>query len=309
MKSHFKLSAISLIASLSLAACGAPSSNFPSSPAQAPAFDNILRDQTGGASAPTEAPKSEAPVQPASADNPQIARRMIVRNANLVLIVKNTQEQLDEINRIAAEYKGYVVSQNTSKFDKDLRANVVLRVESNLLDSALARLRKLAVEVRSESMSGDDVTAEFVDLDSQLKNLEAAEAQLKKIMEQATRSEDVLNIFNRLTEMRGQIDQIKGRMKYLTQSSALATITLELIPDAASQPVEAPAWRPAGIAIKAAEALIGALQGLVSIMIWFVIFVLPILLIFALPIFAIIWLIRRATRKTKSSGVNATEAK
>ena len=81
----------------------------------------------------------------------------------------------------------------------------------------------VAVEVRDEKVSGDDVTAEYVDLSSRLKNLEAAEEQLRDILARAEKTEDVLAVFNQLTAIRGEIEQVKGRMQYLSQSAALAT--------------------------------------------------------------------------------------
>ncbi len=184
-----------------------------------------------------------------------------------------------------------------------MQGQITLRVESKNFDAALSDIRKLAIEVQSESVRGEDVTAEYVDLGSQLKNLEAAEAQLQKIMAEATKTEDVLNVYQRLIEIRGQIDQIKGRMKYLSQSAALSTINVSLTPDALTQPVEVGGWRVEGVLKSAVEALIGALQGLASIAIWLVVVALPILFMILLPIVAIIWLIGRM-QKRKANKAN-----
>jgi hypothetical protein len=246
----------------------------------------------------TAAPADGAPGQPA-------LPRMIIRNAEMTLVVTDTQSKLGEIARIASDYNGFIVSQSTSKYNNDIQANVMLRVEAAQLDVALNRIRKLAVEVRSENVSGNDVTAEFVDLQSQLKNLEAAEAQLQKIMERAEKTEDVMTVFNQLTQVRGQIDQIKGRMKYLSESAAMSAITLNLLPDQPSQPVEVAGWRPEGVAKRAIEALISALQGLVNLGIWLVIFVLPILLLLSLPIVLLGLGVRSFIRRRRAKQVKA----
>lgn len=270
----------------------------------------------GQAAAPTAimserglvAPAAEAPkALGGSADGEQSAPqvqpaqpRLIVRNASLSLVVTDVPAQVEAIAQIAKDYNGFVVSSNSTTFGSDTRANVVLRVESDKLDNAIGRLRAMAIEVRNLNVTGEDVTAEFVDLDAQLKNLESAEAQLKKIMEQTEKSEDVLAVFREITAIRGQIDQIKGRMKYLSQSAALATVSVELIPDAAARPVEAPAWRPGGTLNNAVEALIRSLQGLVDIAIFFGIAVLPILLIIIAPFVLLFWLLRRIGRNRKA---------
>ena len=273
-----------------LAACGA---------AQAPTFSSVVE---------REAPKAGAPARDASnvagdADGPvqQPAQpRLIVRNASLSLVVTDVPKQVEAIAQIAKDYNGFIVSSNSTTFGNDTRANVVMRVESDKLDNAIGRLRAMAIEVRNLNVTGEDVTAEFVDLDAQLKNLESAEAQLKKILEQTEKSEDVLAVFKEITAIRGQIDQIKGRMKYLSQSAALATVSVELIPDAAAQPLAPPAWRPGGTLNNAIEALIRSLQGLVDIAIYFGIAVLPILLLIISPFVLLFWLLRRISRNRKA---------
>jgi hypothetical protein len=226
--------------------------------------------------------------------------RLIIRTADLTLIVKDTQAQLDALSQIASDYGGFVVSSSTSRYEDALQGQITLRVDAKQFETALDRIRKLAIEVRNESVRGEDVTAEYVDLEAQLNNLEAAEKQLQEIMKQATKTEDVLAVYEQLTQIRGQIEQIKGRMKYLSQSSALATISVTLIPDALAQPVQVGGWRFEGVVKTAVEALIAALQGLATVAVWFVIVILPVLLIFALPIVVLVLLIRR-TRRNKTA--------
>jgi hypothetical protein len=229
----------------------------------------------------------------------QAQQRLVIRTAEMSIVVSNTLEQLDAISKLAAQYGGFVVQSGTYKVGNDLQGNITIRVDAKNFDTALSDIRRLAVDVQSENVRGEDVTAEYVDLEAQLKNLEAAEAQLTKIMEQAFNTDDVLNVYQQLTQIRGQIEQIKGRMKFLSQSAALSTININLIPDALATPVEVGGWRLEGVAKSAVEALIATLQGLASIAVWFVIVVLPVLLIFAIPVVLVVWLIRRALRKRK----------
>lgn len=226
--------------------------------------------------------------------------RLIIRTADMSIVVSDTQAQLNTISALAAQYGGFVVQSGTSRVGNDaLQGQITLRVDAKSFDAALGDIRRLAVSVQNENVRGEDVTAEFVDLDAQLRNLQAAEAQLTKIMESATKTEDVLSVFEQLTQIRGQIDQIQGRMKYLSQSAALSTINVTLIPDALAQPVEVGGWRIEGVVKNAIEALIGTLQALASIAVWLVIVVLPALIVMALPVLLVIWLIRRARRNRK----------
>jgi molybdopterin converting factor small subunit len=101
-------------------------------------------------------------------------------------------------------------------------------VDSARFNDALAALRGMAVDVKSESTSGQDVTEQYTDLDAQLRNLQASETQLLKLMDQAGKVADVLAVQQELVKTRGQIEQIMGRMQYLKQSSTLAFIQVTL---------------------------------------------------------------------------------
>ncbi len=269
-------------------------------------------------SAPMAAPPMATPAMPESAARAPaqsadggaadraLQPRLVIRTADLTIVVKDTQAQMDALAKLAEEFGGFVVSSSTSRVrDNALQGYITLRVDAARFDEAMSRIRSLAVEVRNENVRGEDVTAEYVDLDARLKNLEATEAQLQKILERASTTEDVLAVYRELTEIRGQIEQIKGRMKYLSQSAALATISVTLIPDALAQPLQVSGWRPAGVVREAFEALIGILQGLASLLIWLVIVVLPVVLILAIPIVSLALLIRRARRSKKAGAAKA----
>jgi molybdopterin converting factor small subunit len=86
----------------------------------------------------------------------------------------------------------------------------------------------MAVDVKSETTSGQDVTEQYTDLASRLRNLEASEAQLLELMKQAGKVDEILQVQRELTNTRGQIEQIKGHMQYLQQSSDLALINVSL---------------------------------------------------------------------------------
>jgi hypothetical protein len=203
---------------------------------------------------------------------------------------------------MAEEMGGFVVSSNLymtalENGEEVPRGVVTIRVPSERFNEAIAQIETGATEVRAKDESGQDVTQEYTDLESQLRNLEAAEAQLMVIMEDANRTEDVINVFNQLTQVRGEIEIIKGRMQYLEQSSAFSAITVDLIADAAAQPLSIGGWQPVGVAKSAIQALINTLEFLAELAIWIVLLVLPVLIILALPIIFVIWLIRRRRRR------------
>jgi hypothetical protein len=96
--------------------------------------------------------------------------------------------------------------------------------------------------------------------------------------------------------LEGEIESIKGRMQYLSQSAAFSTITANLTPDALAQPVQIGGWQPVGVAKEALEALISGLQTLANILIWLAIYILPIALLIGIPAYLIVRAVRNRRR-------------
>jgi hypothetical protein len=236
---------------------------------------------------------------------PLQTERMVIFNANLSIAVDDPEASMKSVSKLAEDLGGYVVSANLYQTVlengvKVPRASVTIRVPAEKLQIALETIKAETDQpVISENVSSQDVTSEYTDLGSRLRNLEATEQQLMVIMDRATKTEDVLSVFNQLNQVREQIELIKGQMKYYEQSAALSSISAELIPNEAVQPLTIGGWQPVGVAKNAAQALIDALKFLANAAIWIILFILPVLaLVLAPPILIIrAVLIRRARRK------------
>ena len=118
-------------------------------------------------------------------------------------------------------------------------------------------------------------------------------------MESANRTEDVLNVFDQLTRVRGEIEVIKGQIQYFEESARLSAISVELIPNEVVQPLTIGGWEPVGVIKDALQSLIGALQGLVNVLIWITLFLLPIIIVVGVPLYFIIRGIRSWRRRRK----------
>ena len=227
---------------------------------------------------------------------------LIIRNADLELVVQDTEQAVEQINGLASELGGFVVSSQMNRFDKGVRANLTARVPVELLDTALARLCALALEVRYLSTSSHDVTEEYTDLQAQLRHLEATESQLLTFLKEAEDTEATLAVYRELQQVQSEIERTKGRMQFLGDASALSTIKIDLIPDALAQPISLAGWRPQGTLRRAVEVLIRTLQFLVDALIWVIVFILPVVfLVFGLPAIVFLWLVRRWRQRRGSS--------
>ena len=241
--------------------------------------------------------------------------RMMIYNADLEIAVIDPDEVMQAIISLAEAEGGFVVSSNSYKTysnDRTLpRANVTVRVPAEKLEAIMEDIKALTPDpeedVISENVSGSDVTSEYTDLESRLRNLEAAEEALVALMEDARDPEDVLAIFDELTYYRGEIEIVKGRMKYLEESADLSALSVNIVAKESLQPIEIVGWQPKGTAKRAVEALIEAVQFLGDAAIWFGIYCLPFLIPLGIGAYFLIRLIRKRRAAKKAEKVEVIE--
>ena len=285
----------------------------------------------GGGGAPMEAPAVE-PAMPATdlyaADeaarqslsngevNVQAAQdRLVIKNADLAIVVKDSAARMKQISDLAVEMGGFVVSSNLyqSYYGPNSievpEATVVIRVPSERLDEALEKIKEGAVDIDHENISGQDVTSQYVDLQSQLKAKQAAEKKLLEILDQATKSEDVLAIYLQVQTVQSEIEVLKGQIKYYEESAALSSISVRLIAEESAQPITVGPWAPSGAAKEAIEDLIRFVQNFVDFLIYFVLSILPALILIAIPVYLVYLAGRAVYRRVNKAKVNVEEEK
>ncbi|MCP5095993.1 MAG: DUF4349 domain-containing protein [Chloroflexi bacterium] len=224
--------------------------------------------------------------------------RLIIRNAELGLVVSDTDEAIFKITEMTESNGGWVVNSNVYKYNEDAKTgSITVRVPSSGFTSALEAMKGLAVEVTSESTSGQDVTDEYVDLALHLENLEATADRVRSFLDDTDDVEEALAVNVELSRLEDEIERVKGRVQFLSQSASFSTITVQLTPDVLSQPIEVGGWQPKGIAREAIEALIDGLQSIVSSLIWIGIYTLPIGLIYGIPTFFVVRFVWRRWRR------------
>jgi hypothetical protein len=275
----------------------------------------------GGGAPEMEAPAAEPPAMDSAANGQvdfyntgsvQAEERLVIENADLAIVVKDPKARMAEITALANEFGGFVVSSNlyqsfTSLGKEVPEATIVIRVPSERLDEALTRIKEGAIDIDYENRSGQDVTSIYVDLQAQLKAKQAAEAKLLEIMDQATRAEDVLAIYLQVQQVQTEIEQLKGQIKYYEESAALSSISVRLIAEESTQPIQIGPWTPSGAARDAIQDLILFVQNFVDFLIRFVLLTLPALLLIAIPLFVLYLVGRAVYRRTRRSRVEVEE--
>ena len=285
---------IVLVLLVAAAGCAAPAPRMDSAapaPAERPAAQSApaLAETASGGAAASGAPDDTA--------------RMIIRTADLSVVVTDAAQAQQAVVAAVQGMGGYVADSSAWREGEQLRARLTVRVPADKLDALLAAVRGQAVRVEQENIKGQDVTEEYSDLTAQLTNLEATEVELRKLLdevrEKTQKAEDVLQVYRELTNIRGEIERTKGRMQYLSTMTAMATANVDLIPDVLAKPVVEPGWRPLETLKNAGRTLVNALKGLVDALIWLVVVVLPVLILIAIPIVLLVLLVRWLTRRSR----------
>lgn len=156
----------------------------------------------------------------------------IIRTATMTLSVSDVEQALKLARETAATYGGQVLTSSTSSKDGNEVASITIEVRAEEFDAAMNALRGAAVvkRVESENTSSEDVTDQYVDLQSQLRNAQTAEQRYLDLEKQATKLEDVLALEQQITRVRGEIEQTQGRINYLDRRTTYSRIDLQLQP-------------------------------------------------------------------------------
>jgi hypothetical protein len=167
---------------------------------------------------------------------PPASPRMVIKDAELELLVSDTDLATDQVTQMAADYGGYIISSQTWYSGPYKYATLRLAVPSDSFETALNYLRHLGLNVIRETASGQDVSAEYVDLQSRLSNLQATAARVQLFLDDAKTVQEALLVNQELSMLEQQIEQIEGQMNYYEGRSSYSTVTVLISPEPPSRP-------------------------------------------------------------------------
>jgi hypothetical protein len=214
-------------------------------------FDSGRSDGAGSAGdASAVAPDTGSP--PLAADNATAAQSRIVVNTNLDIEVDDLTATYAAARGLARDAGGFVAEGRITDSEEATTGFVRLRVPVGEHDRVLGELRGLGEKVVREESNAREVTAEYTDLQSRLVNLQRAEEQYQTLMGRAGSIDEVLKVTSRLDEVRGEIEQVQGRINLIESQSDFATIALALSVPPVPASTDLPS--PVRMFVEAAEA-------------------------------------------------------
>lgn len=216
--------------------------------------------------------------------------------------VEDYAKAQSEIRNLVALTGGYIVEFSENQSQHELGGNFILKVPAAGFSPFLDKLEQLKPKSMQRTIQGQDVSEEYVDLESRLKVKEAMEARYLKFVEEATQTSQLVKFVNELERIQTEIEQIKGRMRYIDSNVAYSTVEIRLY-----QPEQAGSAMAEGdetpLLERAKQALTGSIEVLSLILQWLIV-----LLAGALPVIAIaavivvpLWLLRRRQAQNRAA--------
>jgi hypothetical protein len=227
--------------------------------------------------------------------------RKLIYNANVVLEVDNYGEAQTKLQNMVALAGGYMLNFNDVQSQYESGGSFVIKIPSKGFHSFVTKLEELKKKDSKveRNIHGNDVTEEYVDIESRLKAKQVVEARLLDFMNKATDTKNLLQFSNQLAIVQEEIEAIKGRMRFINQNVAFSTVDIRMYQQqqntvANQVEKEDHVLQRAGHAMKASgKAVLAILEGILIVLAG----ALPVIIVFGAMI-VIVWYIYRKTRYT-----------
>lgn len=182
-------------------------------------------------SAPTAMRESESTAKSygvqSQSQNLQFEAQKMIFSADIKIEVQKLDDVFDQIKGIASEFNGYLSDSNTVVYDNRKTGYVTMKVPKDKFYQAIEKAKTFG-KLKSENIQGEDVTEEYTDLESRLKNLQATEKRMLAILDKAENVSEILEVERELSNIREQIERLQGRKTYLDNRIDYSTITVSV---------------------------------------------------------------------------------
>lgn len=252
----------------------------------------------------------DAPAEAGSAGNqasPGIQQRIVIMTGSMAVETEEPARLVDFITDLAIRYSGYVtdtnLTQQTWGEKTYIEGSITIRVPSEKLYDAINAIESQEITLLSKDISGEDVTAEYVDLKSRLRNLEAAAEQLQEIMDNSTNTEAVLKVYQELVKVTEEAEVVRGQINYYEEAAAMSSLTVTIDPIVVIEEEEEKRWQFGETFKDAFERLSFSVESWLERVVRFFVYGLPSFILWAGPwlvafFFIGRWIYRRFIRKT-----------
>jgi len=230
--------------------------------------------------------------------------RKIIRSANITMYVDNFNRGAERLESIAKQYGGQVANKTFQRSGSFVSGTLVLWIPAPRLLKSVEEIDKVG-KVSNFSITAQDITDEYYDLDARLRNAKKQEERLIYLLEKkGARLQEILKVEKEMARVRGEVETMEGRQRRMNQQISFSTVTIYLIQDVRAVTEPDDVWKPLRQAIRDAKpTFISSFGGLIE----FVAGVLKLfiaLLPWAIVIIPVLWILRKnILKKMKKNSV------
>ena len=324
-----RLLIFALIAALFFSACGARNDENYDAVSYSREYDDsfYFTEEAADSVAAVEfsgeyAQNAYAKAAPASASNASggtesAQTRMVQKSASITITVADPANSQKQIAELTEKMGGFVVSSSASQeyYNDNVylpKAYLTIRVPAERLNEMLEYIEDQTADpsrdVRNKTISGVDITSEFVDTNSRLASLEKTLTKLYEILDTAETAEETMLVYSDIANTEQEIEVLKGQINYMQESVALSSINVTINSVRPAPSVTVKKWQPWETVKDAFEVLLETGKDVINGVIYFVIVGIPVLLIIAIPVILIILIIKTIRKSIRSKKENKKES-
>jgi DNA repair ATPase RecN len=161
-----------------------------------------------------------------SETSPVTVERKLIKNGSVEFEVSDVESTKKSITQLTNDSGGYISTDNQNNYSGSPHYDQTVRIPSEKLDEFISKIEGLARNVDAKNISVQDVTEEFIDVETRLKTKKGLETRYLELLKQAKTVKDLIEVETQLANVRGEIESMEGRLKYLTSQVSFSTVTL-----------------------------------------------------------------------------------
>lgn len=232
--------------------------------------------------------------------------KKLMYKANIVMEILDYGKAQSEIRNMVTLSGGYIVNFSETQSTSEKGGTFVIKVPATGFSPFLNSLEKIKHENLQRNIEGQDVSEEYVDLESRLKAKQIMEEQYVAFMKKATKTDDLVSFANELERIQSEIEQIKGRMRYINQNVSYSTVEIRIFEEVKEIEKQKEKEIQAPLGKRASTAFQGSIDVITLVIQWILVILsgsLPILIIAAIVLF-VLWLVRRSRHRNQEEAAN-----
>lgn len=166
-------------------------------------------------------PTTEQPSPPT-----EFTARKVIREGEIYFECRDVIETESFLKNEVKNAKGYISNESANSYGERTEKRLSIRIPSDQLDGLLEKIQAHAVKIENTNIRSEDVTEQYIDVEARLKTKKELEIRYLSLLQQAKNVDEILQIERELSNIRGEIESMQGRLNYLKDRTSLSTLNV-----------------------------------------------------------------------------------